>query len=481
MFKKSIAALTVVVILTVIVVLYNTWQISKPIAVKASGEIPPLPDAAITHMQEAIRIATVDEGNGAPVDSNAFRNFWLFVEKSYPLVNTLLTHQDFNHFSRLYKWEGRDRTKKPYVFMAHIDVVPVEKATESQWTVAPFGGILKDGLIYGRGVADDKSSVISLLESVEALLAKHFTPECTIYLSFGNDEETRGYGAEKIAKWFSENQIHPEVVIDEGGEITRETFPSLQRPVALIAVAEKGFMSFELSVNKAGGHSSTPPPETAIDILTRGLYQLRKQQMPAKLSPVVREMLLRIAPGLPYMQRMAIANPWLFGGILENQLSKDQHTNALLRTTLVPTIVQAGVKDNVIPGQAKATVNARILPGQTTDEVAAFIKKQISDDRIVIKRLNDPIHEGPAASYESVAYKKVEAATYRVMKEVIPVPFLSVGATDSKSFQSIADGVIKFLPSTDLKGYHGIDERISLVDLQRMVFFYTLLLQEAGK
>ncbi len=265
------------------------------------------------------------------------------------------------------------------------------------------------------------------------------------------------------------------------GKSHGKPFPSLQRPVALIAVAEKGFMSFELSVNKAGGHSSTPPPETAIDILTRGLYKLRKKQMPVKLSPVVKEMLLRIAPGLPYMQRMAIANPWLFSGILENQLSKDQHTNALLRTTLVPTIVQAGVKDNVIPGQAKATVNARILPGQTTDEVAAFIKKQIADDRIVIKRLNDPIHEGPAASYESVAYKKVEAATYRVMKEVIPVPFLSVGATDSKSFQSIADGVIKFLPSTDLKGYHGIDERIALDDLQRMVFFYTLLLQEAGK
>ncbi len=203
MFKKVIAALAVVFIATIMVVLFNTWQISKPIPVKASTEIPPLPDAAIAHMQEAIRIATVDEGNGQPVDSNAFRNFWLFVEKSYPLVNTLLTHQDFNHFSRLYKWVGRDTAKKPYVFMAHIDVVPVEKATESEWTLDPFGGILKDGLIYGRGVADDKSSVISLLESVETLLAKHFTPECTVYLSFGNDEETNGYGAEKIAKWFS--------------------------------------------------------------------------------------------------------------------------------------------------------------------------------------------------------------------------------------------------------------------------------------
>ncbi len=481
MRKKIITVLTSLVLLLAIVLLYNTWQISKPIPLKQVIEMPPLPDSAISHMQQAIRFQTEETENDKPDNSSAFRQFWLFVEKSYPFVNQLLTHKDFNRYSRLYKWEGLDTTKKPYVFMAHIDVVPVEKATEKQWTVPPYGGVLKNGLIYGRGVADDKSSVIALLESVEKLLAANFKPACTVYLSFGNDEETNGRGAEKIADWFTANRIHPEVVIDEGGEITNESFPTLGRPVAMIAVAEKGFMSFELSVTLEGGHSSTPVSETAIDVLTKGLYQLRKTSMPVIFTPVIKTMLERIAPGLPFIQRMAVANSWLLQRFLVNEMEKDKSSNALIRTTMVPTILQAGVKDNVIPGLAKAIVNTRIMPGQSTDEVEAFMTKQLNDKRIILKRLNDPIHNGPAASYESVAYKKVEAATYLVVKDVIPVPFLSVGATDSKSFQGIADGVIKFSPSTDLKGYHGIDERITITDLERLNFFYTLLLTDAGK
>lgn len=480
--RKIILVISVTVLISILgVLLFNTWQISKPIPVKQSEEMPALPDSAIAHMQQAIRFQTVESENDKPDDSSAFHQFWLFVEKAYPLLNRLLTHQDFNRYGRLYKWKGLDNNRKPYVFMAHIDVVPVEKATEQQWTVPPYGGILKNGMIYGRGVADDKSSVIALLETVEKLLSANFKPACTVYLSFGNDEETNGRAAEKIADWFSNNRIHPEVVIDEGGEITNESFPSLGRPVAMISVAEKGFMSFELSVTLEGGHSSTPVAETAIDVLTKGLYQLRRTAMPVVFSPVVKTMLERIAPGLPFFQRMAVANTWLLQKFLISEMEKDKNSNALIRTTMVPTILQAGIKDNVIPGQAKAIVNTRIMPGQSTDEVEAFITKQLNDKRIILKRLNDPIRNGPAASYESVAYQKVEAATYRVMKEVIPVPFLSVGATDSKSFQGIAHGVIKFLPSIDLKGYHGIDERITVEDLKRLSFFYTLLLKDAGK
>ena len=481
MLKKSLLGVFAIVIILISVVLIKTMLFSKSIPKMETMEIPALPDSAIVHMQAAIKIKTVDYGNGIPIDTVAFEQFWKFVEKSYPLVTKLVKQQSFNKYSRLFTWEGTNPSLKPYVFMAHIDVVPIEKATENQWTVPPFGGLVINDQIYGRGVADDKSSVISLLESVEKLLTINFKPLCTIYLSFGHDEETIGHSARDIASWFTKNNIHPEVVVDEGGEITEENFTELKRPIALIAVAEKGFMSFELSVKIAGGHSSTPANETAIDILTKGLYNLRKKPMPYVLSPIVKEMLQRIGPGLSFMQRMAIANTWLLERSLVKELEKDKNSNALLRTTIVPTIIQSGVKDNVIPGVALATVNTRILPGQTTDEVEAFIKKQMNDDRIQIKRLSDAIKNRVAASYESVAYKKVEAATYKVMKDVIPVPFLSVGATDSKSFQGIADGVIKYLPSIDLKGYHGIDERIHISDLKRMVFFYELMIKDAGK
>jgi carboxypeptidase PM20D1 len=135
----------------------------------------------------------------------------------------------------------------------------------------------------------------------------------------------------------------------------------------------------------------------------------------------------------------------------------------------------------VIPTIAKATVNTRILPGTTVEDVETFMTKQINDSRVKITHYSPPDRVGPAASYESVAYQKVENATYQIMKSVIPVPFLSVGATDSKYFQAISDAVIKFSPTVDAKGFHGIDERIGVTDLKRMVSFYQIILEEAGK
>ena len=482
MLKKIALLLSAVIVILIAIVLVKTIQFSKPIAVKESLAIPALPDSVVSHMQQAIHFKTVSFGSNLPIDSAAFKEFWQFVGKSYPLVTKSLTQQSFNEFSRVFKWEGKHPELKPYVFMAHIDVVPIEKATEKQWTVPAFGGILKNDQIYGRGAADDKACVISILETVEKLLKQGFQPERTIYLSFGHDEEIGGpRGAGTIANWFKENKIHPEVVIDEGGMITKEHFPELKRPIALIGVTEKGYMSFLVSVQLEGGHGSMPVPETAIDILCKALVNLRKKQMPYKILPPLQEMLQRVGPGLSFVQRMAIANQWLFEPILVKGLEKDKGTNAMLRTTIVPTILQAGIKDNVIPGLATATVNTRILPGQSIEEVEAFIKKQMNDDRIVVKRTGPASEDGPPVSIESVAFKKVEAATYQVMKDVIPTPFVMIGGTDSKYFQPIADGVIKFTPGIDPKGFHGVDERINKSDLARMMFFYELLMKDAGR
>ncbi len=481
MLKKILFFVLIIGIAIAAVVIFNTIRFSKAIANKPSRELPNLPDSAISHMQQAIQYKTIGMGDGLPVDTAQYEAFWHFIEKNYPRVHQTLTHQTFNGLSRLYKWEGKHPDQKPYVLMAHYDVVPVEAATEKLWTVPPFAGLFKNDTIYGRGAADDKVSLISILEAAEKLLSQHFQPERTIYFSFGNDEETIGHGAQAIAKYLADNQIHPEVVLDEGGEITEENFRELKRPVALIAVAEKGYMSFNLSVEQHGGHSSTPAPETAIDILSKALVHLREKQMPYQFLPVIKEMLNRVGPGMPFVQRMAIANPWLFEKKLVSEFEKDKSSNALFHTTIVPTMIQTGVKDNVIPSMAKAVVNTRILPGTSIEEVEAFMNQQINDSRVKITRYSPPDKVGPAASYESTAYRKVESATYQIMKDVVPTPFLSVGATDSKYFQSNADAVIKFTPTIDAKGFHGIDERIGLSDLKRMVFFYQIILEEAGK
>jgi carboxypeptidase PM20D1 len=360
-------------------------------------------------------------------------------------------------------------------------VVPVEAATENKWSVAPFSGAIKDSMIWGRGVVDDKGCVIPIMEAVEELLRKNFQPDRTIYLSFGHDEEISGTrGAASIAKWFGEQNIHPELVLDEGGEITVENFPELKRPIAAIAVAEKGYLSFQLHVEKAGGHSSMPEKETAIDILTKALVKLRETQMPFEISEPMKELLNRVGPGMPFTEKMALANQWIFSPLLKKEFEKGNITNSLFHTTIVPTILNSGIKDNVIPAVATAIVNCRNLTGDSQEKVIEFMKKQINDDRVKILPEKINIDASPITPTDGPAFKKIEEICYQVMPDVVPVPFLLMGGTDSRHYDAVSKGVVKFAASIDAKGYHGIDERLPISDFERMIFFYSLLIRESG-
>ncbi|MBS1667288.1 MAG: M20/M25/M40 family metallo-hydrolase [Bacteroidetes bacterium] len=481
MIKKILKGLLLLLALVTAVVLINTFRFSKEIPHKQALPLTAINDSAVQHLSEAVQIKTVSYADSLPVDTASFLQFRKFLETAYPLVHQKLPRQIFNQFSYLFKWEGKNAALAPYVIMAHMDVVPVEAAALDKWTVAPFGGVIKDSTVWGRGTADDKGCVISILEAVEELLRQNYQPERTIYLSFGHDEEISGTrGASAIADWFRKQNIHPELVIDEGGEITVENFPELKRPIAVIGVGEKGYLSFQLTVEKTGGHSSMPDKETAMDILAKALVNLRSEQMPFRMSGPVEVLLNRVGPGMPFGERMALANQWLFKPILKKEFEKSHVTNALFHTTIVPTVFNSGVKDNVIPGKATVIVNSRNLPDDPQGDVIAFMKKQIHDDRVQIipEKVNKDASK--ISSIDGAAFKKIEDICYQVMPDVVPVPYLLMGGTDSRHFDDIAKGVIRFAASIDAKGYHGIDERLPINDFKRMIFFYSLLIKESG-
>jgi carboxypeptidase PM20D1 len=181
---------------------------------------------------------------------------------------------------------------------------------------------------------------------------------------------------------------------------------------------------------------------------------------------------------MPFSTRMALANRWLFQPMLVSNFEASNGTNASIHTTIVPTIINAGIKDNVIPTHAGAIVNSRILPGETSADVTGFLQKTINDDRVKIKTVGTISEPGKILSSDNEGYKKVEAATYKLMDDVIPVPFLMIGATDSRYYRSFSDAVIDYSPMLDPKGFHGIDERMSIKDLQRLIFYYELILQQ---
>jgi carboxypeptidase PM20D1 len=221
-----------------------------------------------------------------------------------------------------------------------------------------------------------------------------------------------------------------------------------------------------------------PSPETAIDVLNKALVKVRAQQMPGAITPTVQELIKRTRPAESFMTKVVLSNLWLFKPVVMGQFEKVKESNAMVHTTLVPTIVKAGIKDNVIPSVAKATINSRILPGQTSDEVLAYVSKVVNDERVVIKKQTISIMEPSAvSSFESEQFKKIENIIYASVPNVIVSPFLMIGATDSRYFRNNSEAVLNFSAVQDVKGFHGIDERIGIKDLQRMIYFYKELLK----
>jgi carboxypeptidase PM20D1 len=478
--KKFFFFLLACLFVLVAVVLVNTFRMPSRQAQVEAVTAPEINELSLQHFKQALTYKTISYGDPALFDSSQFIGFRKFLERTYPNFHSKLSQEIIEGYSLLYMWQGKDPQLKPVILMAHQDVVPIEEATKTMWTVDPFAGEVKEGFIWGRGTADDKINLISMMEAVEKLLAQDFQPERTIYFSFGHDEEIGGKGAIAIAALLKSRNIEAEYVLDEGGIVTLTKMPGISKPLALLGTSEKGYLSLELSVEEAGGHSSMPAKETSIDILSKALVNLRSQPFPSDLTGSTLEGTEYLGPEMPFFQRMAFANRWLFKGIIISNYEKSPQSAAMVRTTMVPTIIDAGVKDNVVPTVATATVNLRLLPGDASEKVIEEVKRKIGDDRVTIKNKNTFFSEATSVtSAESAGYKKVDEAIKKSLPQTISAPFLMIGATDSRYFGEVSANIIKFSPMIDPIGFHGIDERVSVDSYKTALWFYEQLIRSS--
>lgn len=480
MIKRIFITFGILLLALIAVLLFNTFRFNSASESSKPSIVINKYDTAALHLSQALQIKTVSFGDTLPIDTAEFIKFRTFMETTYPLMHQQLKKKSFNLFSYVFTWKGKDTTLAPYVLMAHTDVVPVEAIAESKWSSPSFSGTIDKDTIWGRGAVDDKGSAIAIMEAVELSLQENIQPNRTIYLCFGHDEEISGKrGAAIFSKWFDSSNIKPALVLDEGGMVDTEKFKATGRPVAVVGTGEKGYTNIDLTVEIPGGHSSTPLKETAIDILNQAIVKVRAKQMPALIAPPVQDLLNRTVAGESFFTKMVMANMWLFKGAVIKQMEASNQTNAMVHTTLVPTIVKAGIKDNVIPSIAKATFNSRILPGQTSDDVVEFVKKAINDERVIVKKQTISLFEASATtSADHPTFKKIEGLTQQVLPNVLVSPYLVVYATDSRYFRPFSEAVLNFSPMQDVKGYHGIDERLGKEDLNRMITFYKLFIQE---
>lgn len=442
---------------------------------------------AIAHrLSQAIQIKTVSSQSATAVNEQEFGRFSEFLKTSFPRVHARFLREIINGQSILFTWAGRNPNLRPLLLMGHIDVVPVDAATAKSWRYAPFSGAVAGGYVWGRGAMDDKAALMSILEAAEHLLNDGYEPERSIYLAFGHDEEIGGNnGAAKIAELLRARGVALEYVLDEGLNIFDGIIGGLSAPVALIGIAEKGYLSLRLNAQTASGHSSIPPADNAIGIISRVLQKLADAPFPAQLSGATRQMLEYIGPEMSWPKQFALANLWLFEPLIKKQLSASPLTNATIRTTLVPTMFNAGVKENVLPPGAEAVINLRILPGETIASTVERVRQVIDDTRVQVTALPLQAEPSAVADTASASFQWLRQTIAQTAPGVIVAPALLVATTDSRHYAGLTSNIFRFLPITvreeDTKRYHGIDERISIADYLRCVRFYAQLIRNSAK
>jgi len=482
--KKLLVIGAAALVLLIAVVLGRTVLLGAAPLPAATEPIAPVDTAAgATQLAGALRLRTVSHLDPTHDDRNAFAALHDYLARAFPNAHATLEQERAGPASLLYTWHGSQPNLKPVLLAAHLDVVPVEPETETAWQHPPFAGRVADGFIWGRGALDDKAAVVGLLAAVEHLRAEGFQPRRTLYLAFGADEEVGGHqGAAALATLLQERGVRLDFVLDEGGAVTQGIVPGVSTPAALVGIAEKGYLDVELIARTAGGHSSMPSGGSAIDVLATALYRLEQRPMPARLERPMREMFAHLGPHMPFVQRLVLANLWLFEPLVIRQLLRAPVTQAAVRTTSGATLIAGGVKTNVLPTTARAVVNFRLLPGDSVTGVLEHVRRTVADSRVAVTAGPVNFDPSPVSDAQSNSFALLAHTITQTFPDAAVAPYLTVGSTDSRYYAALADNVYRFLPirlhAADVQRIHGIGERIAVQDFARVVQFYIELMRK---
>lgn len=427
-------------------------------------------DAAIRAL---VAIPTVSYSD-APRSDADFLAFWRAVDSLFPATTSYLEYS--TGYSRLYRWPGKGLLK-PVLFAAHLDVVPPGLG----WTFPAFQPASSDTALGGRGTLDDKGSLACLLSAWQHLLSEDFHPEGDIYFAFGHDEELGGYeGARLMAAYLHNQGVRLEWALDEGGYILENMVPGMDVPVALVGVAEKGEMTVVCKAVGPGGHSSMPGADNPVLRLSSYLTTLQPDLFPTSLGSAMEGFMSYLAPEMSGLPRLAFANPEIFRPVIMNIYKSSPEGSALIRTTVAPTVVEAGIKENAIPAEATAFVNIRILPGDSSQGVLQVLREKATPFGVTLEPAYQPVEPSPVSPSEGQAFDLLNRTVHEVFSPVAVAPYLMIAQSDGRHYYHVTDQVYRFLPfrlnGRELKGMHGADERMRAGSAAKAAWFYERLI-----
>lgn len=485
--KRFLGVASIILLVVVMVVGFRTWQLPDAIVQPAGDR-----QALVTRIQsisweqvadrlaQSIRFKTVSSAVDHP-DDRSFVALHAWLEKTYPQAHRVMSREVISRHSLLFRWPG-ERDCLPAGFISHLDVVPVEQGTESDWTHPPFAGVVGDGFVWGRGAVDTKDSLVLLMEAAEGLAARGFRPSCDLYFIFGHDEEIGGQnGASRIAALLQSRGVRFAWLLDEGGGIGVNLDGSVSPPLASISVSSQGYLTMRITATAPGGHSALGIEDTAITRLSNALIRLQRNPMPARLDGVAKQDVLARAAGGPLALRVLAANLWLLGPLAESQIEQ-RGGRGMLRTTMSATVIEGGAQANILPQRASALVNARIHPRSDIDEVVGWVREQLNSEFIdveIVQPADPPIR---AVNATSPAFLEIVETLTEVLGPIRVVPAFGFGATDARHFQHLSDALLNFeMTNIDVSGgQHGTDERLSVELLAEGVVFYQRLMERHG-
>jgi acetylornithine deacetylase/succinyl-diaminopimelate desuccinylase-like protein len=361
---------------------------------------------------------------------------------------------------------GTDRSAKAILLLAHLDVV---EARREDWTRDPFTLVEEGGYFYGRGTFDDKSMAAVWVDTLMRLRKEGYRPKRAIKMALTCGEEggSAFEGAEYLVK-------HERALIDAAFALNEFAYGILdaqgRRVVMEVEAGEKTSQDYRLEVVNPGGHSSRPVKNNAIYHLAAGLLRISNYEFPVQLNDTTRAYFSRMAAivggDTGAAMKTLVADP--ADRRAAATLSQDVRFNAMLRTTCVATLLDAGHASNALPQRARANINCRIFPGMGIEDVHQTLVRLVADPEIAVTTIepSDPVVQPPPLT--AAIMKPIEEVTHRMYPGIEVVPVLQAAATDSIYLTGAGIptyGVSGMFVDPDLSNVHGLNERLRVQSL----------------
>ena len=454
-------------------------------------------EACCARLGRALSFPTVSSMDNGRVDWSRLEALQAWMREAFPHVFSVGESEVIGH-SLLVTLPGSAPCLRPVMLMGHQDVVPIVPGTEADWTHDAFGGCVDDTYVWGRGALDMKDQLIGELEAAEYALAHGWRLRRTLFLAFGQDEETTQLGSRGVAEELARRGIELEFLVDEGDYriVDSREYGAEGLWLMQVDLAEKGYADVELVCRSHGGHSSNPFGGTSLEVLSRAITRICDIAWPVRLTPLIAGLLRELAP------RMA-EGPIAALGIrdandvdtradeIARACLQDRQLFPLVTTTCAPTVIEGGSRGtNVMPQDMRAVINFRMLEGTTVDDVLRRCREAVADlpVEVTLGPGSSEATPSPEPDGAGIALLGEVAARYFVSpdpdRELRVVPACQVGATDAANYAGICPECLRFsaFVADDeevAQGVHGTNERITRRAYLQGVRFMINLIERA--